>query len=105
MTDHPFPHPAKRDWMTHIFEADLWMGHGRTRSQLHYDKENNMNCLYRGQKEWFLIDTREHYNDIPWVRGGRFNGEDDLLNGGTDWVAIDPDAVDLKVFRNFSKVG
>lgn len=101
---HRFPHPQKRDWMTHIYEANLWIGHGRTRSQLHYDKENNMNCLYRGEKEWIFIDTRAHYHDVSWLRGGRFKGEDDLLNKGTDWVAIDPDKVDLVVHSKMANI-
>lgn len=101
---HPFPHDKGRQWMTHLYEANLWLGYGRTRSQLHYDKEQNVNCLYRGEKKWILIDTRTFYNDVTWVRGGRFQGEDDLKNTGTDWVAIDPDAVDLIVHKSFRNV-
>eukprot|EP00746_Dinoflagellata_sp_MGD_P006614 gnl/MRDRNA2_/MRDRNA2_112985_c0_seq1.p1 gnl/MRDRNA2_/MRDRNA2_112985_c0~~gnl/MRDRNA2_/MRDRNA2_112985_c0_seq1.p1 ORF type:complete len:601 (-),score=96.05 gnl/MRDRNA2_/MRDRNA2_112985_c0_seq1:224-1969(-) len=104
MRPHSFPHAKGRDWMTHIYEANLWIGHGRTRSQFHYDKENNMNCLYRGEKEWILIDTRAHYHSVSWIRGGRFSGEDDLLNKGTDWVAIDPDKVDLMVHHKMADI-
>jgi hypothetical protein len=101
---HPYPHPFQRHWLTHIFEANLWLALGRTRSQLHYDKENIMLCTVRGAKKFVLIDTRKFYHKIPWVRGGRYKGEDDLLNAGTDWVSIDPDAVDLRVFSMFRDV-
>lgn len=101
---HLFPHPSGRDWLTHLYEANLWLGHGRTRSQLHYDKENNVNCLYRGEKKWIMIDTRQHFDDVLWVRGGRFKKENDLLNMGTDWVAIDPDKVDLRVHKRMRNV-
>eukprot|EP00658_Telonema_sp_P-2_P056370 TRINITY_DN4482_c0_g2_i5.p1 TRINITY_DN4482_c0_g2~~TRINITY_DN4482_c0_g2_i5.p1 ORF type:complete len:356 (-),score=62.85 TRINITY_DN4482_c0_g2_i5:358-1425(-) len=100
---HPFPH-ASKDWLTHIYEANLWLSVGRTRSQLHYDRENNVNCAYHGKKRWILIDTRKHYSDITWVRGGRYRSEDDLLNTGTDWVPIDPDKVDLRVHQKLSNV-
>eukprot|EP00398_MALV-I-01_sp_L67-1_P000418 gene418-69_t len=101
---HPYPHPTNATWMTHMLEADFWLAYGRTRSQLHYDKEHNFNCLYKGTKKWVMIDTRKHYNDIIWTRGGRFRGEDDLMNAGTDWVPVDPDAVDLLVHKNFENV-
>jgi hypothetical protein len=63
-----------------------------------------MNCLYKGEKKWILIDTRKHYGDLAWVRGGRYRTNDDLQNSGTDWVPIDPDAVDMRVHRNMKKV-
>jgi|EP01047_Picozoa_sp_COSAG01_P044788 hypothetical protein len=41
--------------------ASVRAGHGRTRSQLHFDKENIVNCLLRGgEKRWTMINTREH---------------------------------------------
>jgi len=101
---HPFPHPAGKNWLTHIYEANLWLADGRTRSQLHYDKESNMNCLYKGEKKWILIDTRKHFDNMAWVRGGRYRSSDDLQNSGTDWVPIDPDAVDMRVHKKFSEV-
>ena len=33
------------------------------------------------------------------MRGSRYRTENDLLNAGTDWVAIDPDRVDTRVHR------
>lgn len=102
--EHPFPHESGRDYLTHLYEANLWLGYGRSRSQLHYDKENNVNCLYRGEKKWILVDTREYYNQVEWVRGGRFEGDNDLKNKGTDWVPINPDAVDLRVHKTFKDV-
>ena len=53
---HPYPHP-EAPWMTHLLENNLWVGRGRTRSQLHFDKENIVNCLFHGEKRWTLIDT------------------------------------------------
>ena len=51
-----------------------------------------------------MIDTRTEYDKLPWVRGGRYKGESDLLNSGTDWVAIDPDGVDLRVHPKLATV-
>ena len=63
-----------------------------------------MNCLYKGEKRWVLIDTRKHHHRMEWVRGGRYKSDDDLENAGTDWVPIDPDAVDLRVHKEFRDV-
>jgi len=101
---HPFPHEKGLNWLTHIYEANLWLSQGRTRSQLHYDRENNVNCAYYGKKKWIMIDTRKHFHDITWVRGGRFNGEDDLLTTGTDWVPVDPDHVDLRIHNKMQNI-
>lgn len=39
-----------------------------------------------------------------WNRGGRYSGENDLLNKGTDWVPIDPDRVDLVIHHKMANV-
>ena len=101
---HPYPHPAGHDWLTHIYEANLWIAHGRTRSQLHYDKENNMNCLYVGEKQWILMDTRAYFKKLLWARGGKYSSKSDLLNAGTDWVPIEVDGVDMRVHRKMADV-
>ena len=99
---HPYPNP-KAPWLTHLLENNLWVGRGRSRSQLHFDKENIVNCLFSGEKRWTLIDTRAHASEIAWVRGGRYNSTDDFLNAGTDWVAVDTDSVDLRIHRGLAK--
>ena len=53
---HEYPHEAGFDWMTHVFEANLWIATGYTRSQFHYDKEWNVNCLLSGTKRWIFLD-------------------------------------------------
>merc|ERR1740139_1131635 len=83
--------------MTHVFEADLWVASGRTRSQLHYDKEWNVNCLLSGRKRWVFFNTFDVDGQLQWARGDRFRSRDPLMNKGTDWVYLDPDHVDLIV--------
>lgn len=53
---HEYPHEKGFDWMTHVFEANLWIATGYTRSQFHYDKEWNVNCLLSGKKRWIFVD-------------------------------------------------
>jgi hypothetical protein len=92
-------------FMTEIEETSLWISRGITRSQLHYDKENALNCLISGQpKEWLLLDTRKYHDKIPWVRGGGFNGSNDLWNKYTDWVGVDVNNVDLRLHRYLLEV-
>jgi len=97
--DHDYPHELGYPWMTHVFEANLWMATGKTRSQLHYDKEWNVNCLLSGKKRWFFLDPYNgtYDKEIQWARGGQFNKNNPLNNLWTDWMYVDPDHVDLVV--------
>mmetsp|Transcript_55272 Transcript_55272/g.103639 ORF Transcript_55272/g.103639 Transcript_55272/m.103639 type:complete len:609 (-) Transcript_55272:83-1909(-) len=94
---HEYPHEAGFDWMTHIFEANLWIATGYTRSQFHYDKEWNVNCLLSGRKRWIFLDSFKYDKEVQWSRGQKFNAKDPLNNAWTDWVFLDPDHVDLIV--------
>lgn len=94
---HDYPHETEKNWMTHIFEANLWMGSGKTRSQLHYDKEWNVNCLISGRKRWVFINPFDADGKVQWARGEKFRKDNPLNNAWTDWVYLDPDAVDLIV--------
>lgn len=94
---HEYPHEAHHIWMTHVFEANLWMASGRTRSQLHYDKEWNVNCLLSGRKRWFFLNPFDYDEELQWARGRKFRRRNPLNNAWTDWVYLDPDHVDLIV--------
>jgi len=94
---HNYQNEMKYQWMTHIFEANLWMASGKTRSQLHYDKEWNVNCLLRGRKRWFFLDPFQYDEDLQWSRGRKFRRTNPLNNAWTDWVYLDADRVDLIV--------
>jgi len=94
---HEYPHESRHEWMTHVFEANLWMASGFTRSQFHYDKEWNVNCLLSGRKRWFFLNPFWYDEDLQWARGDQFVREDPLSNRWTDWVYLDPDHVDLIV--------
>ena len=59
---HEYPHEAGFEWMTHVFEANLWIASGYTRSQFHYDKEWNVNCLLSGRKRWLFLNSLHGLN-------------------------------------------
>ncbi|CAK0851978.1 unnamed protein product [Prorocentrum cordatum] len=94
---HEYPHEKRHDWMTHLFEANLWIASGRTRSQFHYDKEWNVNCLLSGRKRWVFLNSFWYDEDLQWARGNKFKRTNPLNNAWTDWVFLDPDHVDLIV--------
>jgi len=97
LSKHQYPHESGHEWMTHVFEANLWMASGFTRSQLHYDKEWNVNCLLSGRKRWFFLNPFWYDDELQWARGNKFRRDDPLNNRWTDWVYLDPDHVDLIV--------
>ncbi|KAF4686494.1 hypothetical protein FOZ62_006449, partial [Perkinsus olseni] len=86
-----------------IEENGLWISPAglETRSSFHYDKENVMNCLVAGEGEklWWFVDTRKYGDILPWVRGRRYNSTNDRHNTGTDWLALDLDAIDEDLHR------
>mmetsp|Transcript_49727 Transcript_49727/g.118534 ORF Transcript_49727/g.118534 Transcript_49727/m.118534 type:complete len:585 (+) Transcript_49727:99-1853(+) len=96
-TKHEYPHEANYSWMTHVMEANLWIASGYTRSQFHYDKEWNVNCLLSGRKRWFFLDNFKYNEELQWSRGNKFFPNNPLNNAWTDWVFLDPDHVDLIV--------
>eukprot|EP00435_Cladocopium_sp_Y103_P010032 s1917_g2.t1 len=96
--------PKDRGWESHHFnhtflqtKANLWIATGYTRSQFHYDKEWNVNCLLSGTKRWIFLDPFKYDSDLQWSRGRKFKPRDPLNNAWTDWVYLDPDRVDLIV--------
>jgi len=101
---HEYPNEFGYPWMTHIFETNLWIASGFTRSQLHYDKEWNVNCLISGRKRWFFLNPFEYDEDIHWARGKKFKKQDPLQNSWTDWIYLDPDHVDLIVQHKLRKM-
>jgi len=102
--NHEYPHESGLEWMTHVFEANLWMASGKTRSQFHYDKEWNVNCLLSGRKRWVFINPFDYDSELQWVRGKKFKKHNPLNNAWTDWVYLDPDNVDLIVQHKLRKM-
>jgi len=49
-----------------FIEANLWISNGDTNSKIHKDSNNQMNCLYRGIKEWTLFPP-EHAKSLYLV--------------------------------------
>lgn len=45
-----------------ILEANLWLSSGGTRSMLHKDADNAINCLLNGTKDWILIHPENEKN-------------------------------------------
>jgi hypothetical protein len=73
------------------------MSAGSTRSVLHKDADNAINCVVAGTKEWIFIDP-EYADRIPM--GPEANGEQEL--GG--FSTIDVDNVNLDANPGFAKV-
>mmetsp|Transcript_3807 Transcript_3807/g.8888 ORF Transcript_3807/g.8888 Transcript_3807/m.8888 type:complete len:560 (+) Transcript_3807:632-2311(+) len=97
LTKHDYPHESGYNWMTHLFETNFWIASGRTRSQFHYDKEWNVNCLLSGTKRWFFLNPFDYHDQVQWARGNKFKPKNPLNNAWTDWVYLEPDSVDLIV--------
>ncbi|XP_077863544.1 tRNA wybutosine-synthesizing protein 5-like [Saccoglossus kowalevskii] len=47
-----------------LLEAFMWFSSGGTKSVLHFDTVDNINCVFSGTKEFLLIDPNEYSNKI-----------------------------------------
>lgn len=56
-------HPTSLKCMMYYILQDsvLWFSNGGTKSHLHNDKVENINCLFSGQKTWFFVDAVSSY--------------------------------------------
>ena len=78
-----------------LVEIDLWLSSGGTRSRLHRDAFNAINCVVNGTKDWIMIDNNQT-EDVYFVPSGRYE------MGGLS--PIDVERVDLDEFSRFRRV-
>lgn len=78
-----------------LLEVNYWMSAGGTRSVLHRDADNAINCLFAGKKDWILID-RQYTHLVPLAAepSGAFGA----------FALVDVEKVNLKKFPDFAKV-
>ncbi|EDO37504.1 predicted protein [Nematostella vectensis] len=77
-----------------ILEANLWLSSGGTKSMLHKDADNAINCLLNGTKDWILIHPDNEKN-IPVAKGDKGYG---------GFATLDVDKVNLIKYPKFKEV-
>lgn len=77
-----------------ILEANLWLSSGGTRSMLHKDADNAINCLLNGTKDWILIHP-DNEGNIPVADGDRGYG---------GFATLDVESVNLIKYPKFKEV-
>ena len=45
----------------------MWFSSGGTKSVLHNDDVDNINCLFSGTKELLFIDYKKYKNKVCWT--------------------------------------
>jgi hypothetical protein len=89
--------PAR--WLTQLQETNLWISHPPSKSALHFDSDNIVNCLYGDvPKRWLFFDTKALWRDVPWALGKRFAHDDFHRSSGSDYVGVNTSAVDLLAY-------
>jgi len=81
-----------------IEESNIWISSGSTRSMLHHDSDNIINCLISGgEKQWLLLDTsfKKVGLGFKWTEEGWI---------ASDSSPVDPDHVNLLNFPGFQHV-
>jgi len=71
----------------------MWMSSGGTKSVVHLDEYENLNCLVRGGKELILVDRKKHPKGVP------------LDKAGETFSSLDVDAVDYHKYPSMADVG
>lgn len=94
-SDVIIPPPLQCDpVLNNVIDVVTWFSSGGTKSVLHNDDVDNLNCLYRGNKT--LIFLNPHDDEDMW------NRVIDRPNGG--YSALDVDAVDFTKYPDLAKV-
>ena len=78
-----------------LLEVNYWMSSGGTKSILHRDADNAINCLFSGRKDWILID-RQYTHLVPLA------SEPSGALGA--FALLDIERVNLKKYPDFAKV-
>ncbi|XP_002127027.2 uncharacterized protein LOC494374 [Ciona intestinalis] len=76
-------------------EIDIWWNGGGGKSIIHKDAYNQINCLYRGTKQWKLFE----YEYEKWIY--KHVEREDAVGGFSD---VNVDKVDLIKFKDFAKI-
>ncbi|XP_077998631.1 uncharacterized protein LOC144451613 isoform X3 [Glandiceps talaboti] len=72
-------------------DAVLWFSSGGTKSFLHMDTVENINCMMSGTKEWFFVDIRDsHHVELDHKEG--------------DYSSVDVDHVDMYAYPGLQHV-
>ena len=78
-----------------LVEVDLWMSSGGSKSILHKDAFNAINCLYNGTKEWKLVEYKYEEKIYRFWEPGREIG---------GFSRINPEKVDLIKYPKVAEV-
>jgi len=85
------PSPLRcEDSRKYMEDAVTWFSSGGTKSVLHHDDLDNINCLYRGTKELLFIEPLKNEKYVPFDKPG--------------YSDVDVDKVDFVKYPEFRKI-
>jgi len=109
----PVPKAMKKDveflpcmrcggYFRYLDSNTMWMGRGGSKSVIHYDEQDNMNCMVAGRKRFIFMHPsyKDEFEAHPNKKKNRFGWVDTQLNQkikgyGAFMGKIDVDKVDL----------
>lgn len=77
---------------SHLVNSLLWISGGGTKSVLHNDNVDNINCIFSGRKEFLLLNYTRYKNDVIF----------DQIEDGA--MSVDVDKVDFVRYPSLAKV-
>jgi len=92
--DATIPYSLQCPGLGRLFRRNMmWMSSGGTKSVVHIDDFENLNCLVRGRKELVLVDRRKYPKAVPLDRSAE------------TFSSLDVDAVDFIKYPTMANVG
>ncbi|KAL4238990.1 hypothetical protein ACF0H5_003694 [Mactra antiquata] len=88
----PCPLQCKSLMNSNLVETVMWYSSGGTKSVVHVDNVDNINCLYRGDKSFVFVDPSKYRNKVDL----------DRLDGS--YSSMDVDSVDYVKFPGMAEV-
>jgi len=90
---------------------NMWFGRGGSKSVIHYDDQDNINCLFSGQKRFVFMHPRykEQFEAHPNTKKNRFGWVDTDLDRkipgyGAFMGKVDVDKMDLIKYPGWAEV-
>lgn len=98
-------------FLKHLDVANMWMGRGGSTSVIHYDDQDNINCMMAGRKRFVLMHPKykKQFEAHPNSKQNRFGWVDTDLDRsipgyGAFMGKVDVNRMDLQSFPGWRKV-
>jgi len=108
--DLPLPELLKCGYASRYLDVNnMWLSSGGTKSVIHNDDQDNINCVFTGTKRFFMVDARNkthvEHEKLGWMIAEEIRAENPDYQGyGAYGGGVDVDKMDLEKHPRWADV-